>query len=108
VEASSYCPCFQKSKTSSVGNCEPTAILKNFSKGFEFIVQRKFGTHCHYRFFQDIEYCNDNLLKRLNLLVLHNKCRHFYALFLINVLVALNVASLSSKQLAFGFLLGTF
>jgi hypothetical protein len=38
-------------------------------------------------FFQDREYHYDNLLERLNLLTLHNRHRHFDALFLINVFI---------------------
>jgi hypothetical protein len=55
-----------------------------------------------------MEYHYDNLLERLNLPTLHNMHRNFDALFLINVLVPLNFAPLSSKWLAFVFLFGTF
>jgi hypothetical protein len=47
---------------------------------------------CHSTLFQDVECHNDNLLRRLNLLTLHNRCRHFDTLFLINILLTLNIA----------------
>jgi hypothetical protein len=38
-------------------------------------------------FFQDVGYQYDNLLEILNLLTLHNRRRHFDALFLMNVFI---------------------
>jgi hypothetical protein len=55
-------------------------------------VQRKSGALYHKRFFQDVEYHYNNILEKLNLQQLHIRRRHFYALFLINALVALNIA----------------
>jgi hypothetical protein len=48
------------------------------------------------------------LLKKLNMLTLHIIHHHSNALFLINVTLALNVAPLFLKQLAFMFLLETY
>jgi hypothetical protein len=70
-------------------------------------IQRKFAAPCHIRFFQDVEYHYDNILDKLNLQTLHNRRRHFDALFLMS-LVALNMVPLSWKQSAFVFLLGTY
>jgi hypothetical protein len=47
-------------------------------------MQRKSAALCHNRFFQDMEYHN-NSWERLNLLTLHNRRRHFDALFLVNI-----------------------
>jgi hypothetical protein len=55
--------------------------------------QRKFAALYHYRFFQAMEYHYDHLLERLNLLALHNRRRHFEALFLINVFSATKCCS---------------
>jgi hypothetical protein len=51
-------------------------------------MQRKFAALCYNRFFQDVEYyCESTgILEKLNLLTLHNRRRHFDALFLINVI----------------------
>jgi hypothetical protein len=48
-------------------------------------IKRKFAALCHNRLFQDVEYHYGNLSERLNLLTLHKRRRHFYALFLIHV-----------------------
>jgi hypothetical protein len=48
-------------------------------------IQRKFAALCHNRFLRDMEYHYDNLLELFNLLTLHNRRRHFGALFLVNV-----------------------
>jgi hypothetical protein len=62
-------------------------------------LQRKFEAFCYNRFF---------FSGNRNFLTLHIRHHHSDALFLINVLVTLNVAFLSSKQPASVFLLGTF
>jgi hypothetical protein len=51
-------------------------------------------------------YCT--LLEILDFLTLRNRRRHSEATFLINILLALNLAPLSSIELGFVFLLGTF
>jgi hypothetical protein len=48
-------------------------------------IKRKFAALWHNIFFEYMEYRYDKLLKRLYLLTLHNRRRHFDALFLINV-----------------------
>jgi hypothetical protein len=71
-------------------------------------IQRKFAALCHNRFFQDMEYHFNNILKKLNLQTLHIRRPHFDALILIMSLVAINIVSLSWKQSTFVFLPGTY
>jgi hypothetical protein len=60
------------------------------------------------RFFQELEYHYGNLLENLNLLVMRVRHHHSDDFFLIHFLMTLDVGPLSSKQLAFMFLLGTY
>jgi hypothetical protein len=47
--------------------------------------KENFSTLCHKRLFQSVEYHDENLLEKTNLLTLRIRNRHFDALFLINV-----------------------
>jgi hypothetical protein len=66
-------------------------------------IQRQFDALFHKRFFQDMQYHYGNLLEKLNLLTMHNRRRHFDALFLINVFSGTRCCR--SKQTAFVCLL---
>jgi hypothetical protein len=71
-------------------------------------IQWKFEALCHNRILQDIQYHSDPFLEKLNLQIVHIRCHHFDALFLINVLMVLNIDHLSLKQSVFMLLLGTY
>jgi hypothetical protein len=50
-------------------------------------IQREFTALWQSSFLQDMEFNCDNLLERLDLLTLRNKCRLFEAFFLINIFI---------------------